>query len=155
MRYPVVVHKERGSDHGVAVPDLPGCFSAGRTLDEALAMAQEAIELHVEGLIEDGLPVPPPGSIAAHQRNPEYAGGVWAVVTIDPAHLRLRARRLNITLPERTLEAVDRYAADHHLTRSGLLREAAAEYIAARRSPTRAPRHGRKASAHPPRRAVT
>ncbi len=42
MNYPIVVHKEKGSDYGVTVPDLPGCFSAGGTLDEALAMACDA-----------------------------------------------------------------------------------------------------------------
>ena len=42
----------------VTVPELPGCITQGETIDEALAMAQEAIALHVEGLAEDGLPVP-------------------------------------------------------------------------------------------------
>ena len=44
MLYPVVVHKDQTSDYGVSVPDLPGCFSAGRTLDEALENIKEAIE---------------------------------------------------------------------------------------------------------------
>jgi len=67
MNYPIVVHKEEGTDYGVTVPDLPGCFSAGSTMDEAIAMAREAIELHLEGLIEEGMPIPerpssrPPG----------------------------------------------------------------------------------------------
>jgi predicted RNase H-like HicB family nuclease len=42
----------------VTVPELPGCVTQGETLDEALAMAREAITLHVEGLAADGLPVP-------------------------------------------------------------------------------------------------
>ena len=54
MNYPVVIHKDRKSDYGVSVPDLPGCVSAGATVDDALAMAREAIELHLEGLIEEG-----------------------------------------------------------------------------------------------------
>ena len=58
MNYPIVIHKDKRSDYGVTVPDLPGCFSAGGTLDEALAMAKEAIELHLEGLIEEGQPIP-------------------------------------------------------------------------------------------------
>jgi predicted RNase H-like HicB family nuclease len=56
MNYPVVLHKDPQSDAGVVVPDLPGFFSAGRSVDEALAMANEAIELHLEGLIHDGKP---------------------------------------------------------------------------------------------------
>ena len=70
MNYPVVLHKDRDSDYGVTVPDLPGCFSAGKSVDEALAMAREAIELHLEGLIDEGQQIPPLGSIQEHQHNP-------------------------------------------------------------------------------------
>lgn len=129
MNYPVVIHKDRGSDYGVVVPDLPGCFSAGRTLDEAMAMAKEAIELHLEGLIEEGQVVPEPGAIERHRRNSEYEGGTWALVTIDPASLRVKAKRINITLPERVLDAVDRQAAAEGETRSGLLAKAATRYM--------------------------
>ena len=48
MRYPIVVHTDDGSSYGVTVPDLPGCFSAGDTLDEAFEMAREAIFGHIE-----------------------------------------------------------------------------------------------------------
>ena len=74
MHYPVVIHKDKGSDYGVTVPDLPGCFSAGATVDEALAMVKEAIELHLEGLIDDGEAIPKPGRIEDHKRKREYAG---------------------------------------------------------------------------------
>lgn len=129
MNYPVVLHKDKTSDYGVTVPDLPGCFSAGGTLDEALAMAKEAIELHLEGLIDEGLPVPRPGKMEYHQREPEYRGGTWAIVTIDPSGLRVKAKRVNITVPERVLEAIDRFAEMHGQSRSGLLVEAATEYM--------------------------
>jgi predicted RNase H-like HicB family nuclease len=105
-----VIHKDKGSDYGVTVPDLPGCFSAGATLDEALAMAREAIELHVEGLIAEGLPVPEPTSIEERRNKSDHAGGTWAVVAINPATLRAHSKRINITMPERILDAVDRYA---------------------------------------------
>ena len=136
MNFPVVIHKERGSDYGVTVPDLPGCFSAGSTTDEALAMAQEAIELHVEGLIDEGQPIPTPAAIEVHQRDPNYADGTWAIVAVDPSKLRIRAKRINITMPERTLDAVDRYASRHGETRSGLLVRAAMEYIGRERNVT-------------------
>ena len=48
MNFAVVVHKDKGSDFGVAVPDLPGCFSAGETMDEALGNTREAILCHTE-----------------------------------------------------------------------------------------------------------
>jgi predicted RNase H-like HicB family nuclease len=129
MNYPIVIHKDADSDYGVTVPDLPGCFSAGRTIDEALEMAREAIELHLEGLIEEGELIPEPGSIEAHQETPDYAGGTWAVVSIAPSRLRVKAKRVNITMPERILDTVDRFAAAENETRSGLLCKAAVAYI--------------------------
>ncbi len=129
MNYPVVLHKDKRSDYGVTVPDLPGCFSAGRTVDEALTMAKEAIELHLEGLIADGKPVPRPGRVERHQQAPDYRSGTWALVSVDPARLRVNAKRINITVPERILDAIDRWAQEHGQTRSGLLAEAAVTYM--------------------------
>ena len=64
----MVIHKEKGSDYGVSVPDLPGRFSAGRTMQEALEAAREAVAAHIEGMLLDADRVPPPTSIDAHQR---------------------------------------------------------------------------------------
>lgn len=61
MRYLVVVEKGPSS-FGAYVPDLPGCVAAGQTREEVLALIREAIELHIEGLKQDGQPVPPPSS---------------------------------------------------------------------------------------------
>jgi predicted RNase H-like HicB family nuclease len=58
MKYPVLIHKESSSDFGVTVPDLPGCYSAGTTMEEALESAQEAVLTHVEGLLMDQEPIP-------------------------------------------------------------------------------------------------
>ncbi|NQT88095.1 type II toxin-antitoxin system HicB family antitoxin [bacterium] len=129
MNYPIVIHKDEDSDYGVTVPDLPGCFSAGRTVDEAIDMAREAIELHLEGLIEDGALAPSPSSIEDCRAKPEFKDGIWAVVSIAPSHLRLKAKRVNITMPERVLDAVDRYAETEDETRSGLLVKAALAYM--------------------------
>ena len=61
MRYIVVI--ERGEKSwGAHVPDLPGCVAVGETRDEALQLIREAIDFHIEGLREDGLPVPAPSS---------------------------------------------------------------------------------------------
>jgi predicted RNase H-like HicB family nuclease len=129
MNFPIVIHKDKDSDYGVTVPDLPGCFTAGRTLDEAIAMAQEAIELHLEGLIEEGQAIPRPRTVEDHKHNPEHKGGTWAVVSIAPWNLRTKARRINISIPERVLHAVDRFAKAENETRSGLLVKAATVYI--------------------------
>ncbi len=58
MRYPVVLHKDSESIYGVTVPDVPGCFSAGDTVDEALLNTSEAIECHLESLLMDGEEIP-------------------------------------------------------------------------------------------------
>ena len=83
MNFPIVLHKDPDSDYGVTVPDLPGCFSAGSTIDEALSMAREAIELYVETLVDDGLEIPDASPIDALRNNPDYADGIWAIVSVD------------------------------------------------------------------------
>ncbi|MDP9476781.1 MAG: type II toxin-antitoxin system HicB family antitoxin [Actinomycetota bacterium] len=61
MRYVVIV--EQGENGiGAYVPDLPGCVAVGETREEALRLIREAIELHLEGMREEGLPVPEPSS---------------------------------------------------------------------------------------------
>ena len=61
MRYLVVI--ERGpTSFGAYVPDLPGCVAVGETREEVIASIQEAIEFHLDGLKEDGEPIPPPSS---------------------------------------------------------------------------------------------
>jgi predicted RNase H-like HicB family nuclease len=113
------------------VPDLPGCFSAGETIDEALAEVVEAIECHIEGLLIDGEPVPSPTSIEAHREDPDYADGFWALVTVDLSKLSGKSLQVDITVPEHLLALVDHYAALQGETRSGLLAQATLEYIAA------------------------
>ncbi len=61
MKYLVIVEKGSNS-FGAYVPDLPGCAVVAETRDEALRMIREAIELHIEGLREEGSPVPEPAS---------------------------------------------------------------------------------------------
>ncbi len=60
MQYLVRINRDPGSDWGASVPDLPGCVATGKTIDTALRRIERAIELHVRGLREDGLPVPRP-----------------------------------------------------------------------------------------------
>jgi predicted RNase H-like HicB family nuclease len=61
MRYMVVI--ERGATSwGAHVPDLPGCIAVGETREEALRLVREAIEFHIDGLRQDGMPVPTPSS---------------------------------------------------------------------------------------------
>jgi predicted RNase H-like HicB family nuclease len=129
MNYPVVIHKDENSDYGVTVPDLPGCFSAADTFEEALESVKEAILCHAEGLMMDNEPVPSPTSIENHMNNELYNDGIWAVVKVDMSKISGKAKRVNITIPERLLSQVDNYARKKGETRSGLFLTAALEYI--------------------------
>lgn len=63
MRYTVVIEKGE-TNYGAYVPDLPGCLAVGETLEAVKALIPEAIEFHIEGMVEEGLPIPKPTSIA-------------------------------------------------------------------------------------------
>jgi predicted RNase H-like HicB family nuclease len=67
--YVALIHKDPDSDYGVSFPDLPGCVSAGSTLDEAIAMAREALALHIEGLLDGNEAVPVPTAADEIERN--------------------------------------------------------------------------------------
>ncbi len=126
MRYPVAIESGNAEHaYGVVVPDLPGCFSAGDTLDEALTNAQEAILLHIEGLLDDGRAIPKASEIDRLRRKREFRGWTWAIVDVDMSQLGDKAARINITLPQRILRAVDAHARRHGETRSGFLARAA------------------------------
>jgi predicted RNase H-like HicB family nuclease len=83
MEFIVVLHTDDGERYGVTVPDLPGCFSGGDTLELALRNVEEAIDMHVETLIDDGQPIPLSLSLKQHQKNTNYKNGVWAVVNVS------------------------------------------------------------------------
>ena len=122
MHYPIAV--ETGTDtqaYGVVVPDLPGCFSAGDTLDGAMENAKEAIELWLEVAIDDGMAIPEPGALSEHQRKREFKGWTWALVTVDLASLSDKAERINITLPSRVLRRIDQAAKEAGESRSGYI----------------------------------
>lgn len=124
--YIALIHKETESDFGVSFPDFPGCITAGVTLDEARAMAEEALAFHVEGLLEDGEAMPEPSSLTEVMAEPNNREGVAVLVTLKAEP---KTVRVNITLPDDTLREIDRYASEHGFTRSGLLAAAARKAI--------------------------
>ncbi len=123
MRYPVAI--ELGNEnqaYGVVAPDLPGCFSAGDSLDEALANAEEAIMTWIDVTLDAGERVPQPSSIDdLRARYADLADWVWAVVRVDAARLDDKIERVNITLPRRVLARLDAAARAAGETRSGYI----------------------------------
>jgi predicted RNase H-like HicB family nuclease len=65
MRYAVIIEQAEGN-HSAYVPDLPGCITTGATLEEIKLNIRDAIELHLEGLREDGLPIPAPSTVVEY-----------------------------------------------------------------------------------------
>ncbi len=130
MLYPIVIHKDPETSYGVTVPDLPGCFSAGDTIEEAMKNAVEAIECHVEGILLDDEILPVAKQIQEHMSEPDYQGGIWAMVDVDLSKLGGKTERINISIPERILVKIDSFASKSQKSRSKLLADAALEYIA-------------------------
>ena len=121
--YIALIHKEAASDYGVSFPDFPGLATAGHSLDEARALAEEALAFHVAGMLEDGEPIPEPSTLDAVMSDPEYRDGVVTLISLKPS--ARRSVRVNVTLPEDVLAEIDRYAENHGLSRSGFLAQAA------------------------------
>ena len=77
-----LVHKDPDSDYGVSFPDLPGCITAGGTLEEAREMASEALSLHLGGMARSGMDIPAPSSADAIVAHPD-AGGAIALLVVN------------------------------------------------------------------------
>jgi len=118
-----LIHKEADSDFGVSFPDFPGVVTAGKSLDDARAMAEEALAFHIEGMLADGEVVPEPSSLEEVMANPENRDGV-AILVGSKTDTR-KIVRVNVTFSEDVLEQIDRYAEAHGFTRSGFLARAA------------------------------
>ncbi|MBV4538453.1 MULTISPECIES: type II toxin-antitoxin system HicB family antitoxin [Pseudomonas] len=116
---------------GVEVPDIPGCYSAGEDLDDAMAMAREAIEGHLELLAQDQQEIPKARKVTVHAADPAYAGCTWALIDIDITRYLGKAEKLNITLPAYLLNRIDAYVKNHpeQKSRSGFLAEAALKVL--------------------------
>jgi len=100
-----LIRKDTGSDFGVDFPDFPGCVTAGSTIEEARQLAEEALQMHVEGMVEDGEALPVPSTLDTIMADPANTDAVAFLVTL--AEAADRAVRINITLPERLLRRID------------------------------------------------
>lgn len=99
--------------------DLPGCFSAGDTLNEAMTNCEEAAAAWIDATLDAGGTIPKPSNVEALQHNPAFANWIIALVSVDPALLDDSVERVNITLPRRVLRRIDAKAKEIGETRSG------------------------------------
>ncbi len=125
--YPAVIDKEPDSDFGVMFPDFPGCVSAGKTLDQAVLGAHEALAGHLALMVADGdsLPEPTPLESVAKKRDASTVA-----ITLVSVALPGKLQRVNITIDEALLDEIDALADN----RSRFLTEAARAELARRRA---------------------
>ena len=121
--YIALIHKDADSDFGVSFPDLPGCVTAGESLDEARAFAEEALALHFAGLAEDSEAAPEPSTLETIMEDRDNRDAVAVLVPVRGAAPKVV--RVNITLPEDVLQAIDDYAEHQGMNRSAFLVRAA------------------------------
>lgn len=87
MDIPILIRKG-ASKYGVTVPDMPGCFTTGETVDKAMSNAAKAIYGHVGQLVEQGRAFEiKPSEVETLSQEPDYAGGIWALVSLDLSKL--------------------------------------------------------------------
>ena len=129
--YIALLRKDPDSDYGVDFPDFPGCITAGSTLEEAREMAREALEGHIGCMRDLGLMVPEPSSLEAVMGDPDNAEAIPFLVLV-PDHPS-RTVRVNVTMRQADLKAIDAFAKKQGKSRSALLTEAARKLIAAER----------------------
>ncbi|SPP31643.1 hypothetical protein ARAF_0785 [Arsenophonus endosymbiont of Aleurodicus floccissimus] len=130
MLYPIAIDKSESS-FGIRIPDIQGCFSGGETLNKAVKNAKEAIEAHLELLLQDNESLPTANSIDKYFADDEYQNVIWAMVDIDVTRLMGKTEKINVTLPSLLIHRIDQYVLSHpeYGSRSGFLAKVAADNI--------------------------
>lgn len=134
-QYIAIIHKDPESDYGVSFPDFPGCVTAGSDLDEAWWMARQALAAHSAWLVEEGEVLPEPSSLQSVMSDVENRDGVAAFIALDSAGAAPgnavpdAAVDVGLSLPASVVEAMDRYAGAHGITRAQLVAEATRRLI--------------------------
>jgi predicted RNase H-like HicB family nuclease len=126
MRYPLIIHYDTIA-YGVTVPDIPGCFSAGDTLDEAIINVTEAIDGHLTLLAEDGVAIPKASLVDDYCQLAKAEDAILSVIDIDISRYLGKATKINITLPAHLITRIDEAVSSNpnYKSRSGFLSQSA------------------------------
>jgi predicted RNase H-like HicB family nuclease len=122
IRYFTGIIEAGKTGYGVYFPDLPGCVSAGKTVEDAARNAEEALSLHLRGMIEDGDELPP---ATAPERIRTTRGSVEVARFLVRGEAPSKSVRLNISLDKTLIAKIDRAAKTRSMTRSGFIAQAA------------------------------
>ena len=125
MLYPIIIHKDEGTGYGVIVPDFPGVFSGGETLEDALANVQDAIECYYDGVVEV-IPAQP-SPLEKVLISDDAQGGAVVLVEVNFDFLEKKSVPVNITLPVWLRNRIDKIAKDTGVSRSRFIAQAAQE----------------------------
>ena len=138
MYYPATFAPNSEGRYDVTFVDLPGCVSQGTGLEDAMRMAQEALSLHLSGMLEDGEKLPKPSSLEeARAKDEAFAkeegytlpeGTLRQFVMAEVKKKEEAPVRLSISLKPQIVSLIDKTAEELGLTRSGLIAVATREY---------------------------
>ena len=111
MRYPILIEiGTTDTAFGVVVPDFPGCFSAGDTLDEAIDAAKQAASAWIDAAMDSDVSIPKASNLCDVRNRQEYNGWIVGVIDLDDELADDTIERVNITLPKRVLRRLDELA---------------------------------------------
>jgi predicted RNase H-like HicB family nuclease len=113
-KYIAVINKENGKQYDVIFPDFLGCVTVGKNLEEAKEMAQEALQFHVDGMLQDGEDLPKTKTLDEIKKKYKKAE-IFLVVAVK---IKTKATRINISIDEKLLRKLDKFLLNSNETRS-------------------------------------
>lgn len=137
MFYAAYIHADPDGSASGSFPDVPGCYFAGDTLEEAAQDAKSALEAHFEFLADDGKAIPESTGLtnkamsADPEFNENYQGGAWIFVEVDVTKFMGKSERINVTLPNLLINRIDNFVSQNpaYASRSNFLATAALKVL--------------------------
>lgn len=126
MKFPLIIMKEQDSDYNAMLPDFPGCFITGRTVDDVLGKVQGCVETWMYDESPELFPIPSP--IESVMSSEDAQDATLFLVEVDTGFLDKEVDRIHMSLPRYALKNIDHWAKQFHMTRSAFLVRAATEY---------------------------
>ena len=113
-KYIAVIEKENTKQFGVIFPDFLGCVRVGKNLEEAEEMAQEALQMHIDGMLKDGEDLPRAKTLDEIKKKFKKSE-IFLLVAVK---IKTKATRINITIDEKLLRKLDKFLLNRNETRS-------------------------------------